>query len=589
MVERNQDYLGRFSSPFSGYSTRVTSRFGGRKSPMGIGSTNHKGVDLSAGTGVSGYPAQSIAGGVVTRAGRMGGYGNLVEVEHENGFRSRYGHLESIGVRVGDYIARGTPIGLVGNTGRSTGPHLHFEVRDPTGKAVNPQAFVDFTANVPTPPERPAPGPVASPPDSIMAAFGMEGQPPSTAALGALSALAGASPNIDPGRFGGVNAAPDPSRFGGPTSMPSPDRFGSALSAFSPDISMPDPSRFGPPSTPDPARFGGLPSLSGLSMPASPAGPMASAVGPGPSMPDPSRFGYSPNIDPARFAGPPSMPDISMPASPMGEYASVTPDQQISQGWAGNFMGVPASTTPTTSIDPSAMPSNMLAMSYAPPDLNMSVPDTFQPGPQEALAAFPEPNMPMAMPQTQPAPALPPPTPVANMPVAGIPAQAPSMPTSMPSLTAGDIYGGAFGSAYANDGSLVSRDDAGNTLVTNEYGATTATMPNGQQAAYMGNMPSIPGPARGMLGGIAGAMAGTAVAGPLGGLIGGLVGKTLASGMGGRGGFPSAPSAFSGSNDSRINSSIAASNRMSQRDRDSLSPAANRSMDRNGGRMTGLW
>src|SRR5690606_13682412 len=147
-----------------------------------------------------------IAGGIVTRAGRMGGYGNLVEIEHENGFRSRYGHLQSIGVHVGDYIARGTPIGPVGNTGRSTGPPLHFEVRDPPGKAVNPQAFVDFSMNVPTPTERPAPGPVASPPDSIMAAFGPQAAQPSTAALGALSALAGVSPNIDPSRFGGLSA-----------------------------------------------------------------------------------------------------------------------------------------------------------------------------------------------------------------------------------------------------------------------------------------------------------------------------------------------------------------------------------------------
>lgn len=589
MPER-QDYLGRFSSPFSGYSARMTSRFGGRRSPLGIGSRNHKGVDLSAGP-TTGYPAQAIAGGYVTRAGRMGGYGNLVEVEHENGFRSRYGHLESIGVRVGDYIARGTPIGLVGNTGRSTGPHLHFEVRDPTGKAVNPQAFVDFSMNVPTPTERPAPGPVESPPDSIMAAFGMEAQPPSTGALGALSALAGASP--DPSRFGGISATPDPSRFGGLPSMPDPSRFG-GMPAMAPNLSMPDPSRFGPPSMPDPARFGGPPSLSGLSMPSSPAGPMASAVGPGPSMPDPSRFGYSPSIDPARFAGPPSMPDISMPASPDGPYASVTPDQQISQGWAGNFMGVPASTTPTTSVDPSTMPSNMLAMSYAPDQaLNMSVPNTFQPGPQEALAAFPEPNMPMAMP-TQPAPALPPPTTVANMPVAGIPAAEPSMPTSMPpSLSASDIYGGAFGSAYANDGSFVSRDDAGNTLVTNEYGATTATMPNGQQAAYMGAgagmpgpssifggaMPNIPGPARGMLGGIVGGAAGTAIAGPVGGLIGGLVGRAIAGNALGKNSFPDAPGRFG----ERSGPSL------SQRDRDSISPAASRSMDRNGGRMTGLW
>lgn len=246
-------------------------------------------------------------------------------------------------------------------------------------------------------------------------------------------------------------------------------------------------------------------------------------------------------------------------------------------------MGVPASTTPTTSVDPSTVPSNMLAMSYAPPDLNMNVPNSFQPGPE--MAALPEPNMPMAMPQQ--APALPPPTVVPNMPVAGIPA-APEMPSSMPSsLSAGDIYGGALGSAYANDGSLVARDDAGNTTVTNKYGATTATMPNGQQAAYMGpggmNMPSIPGPARGMLGGMIGGMAGTAVAGPIGGLIGGLVGNVVAKNAFGGGGFGSGFPAAPSSAGERQGPSL------SQRDRDSISPAASRSMDRNGGRMTGLW
>jgi hypothetical protein len=577
MPEQNRDYLGRFSSPFSGYSTRMTSRFGRRASPWGIGSRRHPGVDLSAGPGVSGYPAQSIAGGIVTHAGRMGGYGNLVEVEHENGYRSRYGHLQSIGVRVGDYIARGTPIGLVGSTGRSTGAHLHLEVRDPTGKAVNPRAFVDFTQNVPTPTERPAPGPVESPPDNIMAAFGMDAQPPSTAALGALSALAGApSANIDPSRFGGLDATPDPSRFGGLPSMPDPSRFG-GMPAMGPTSI--DQSRFGPPSIPDPARFGGMPSMASASMPASAP----------PSMPSMERFGYTPDIDPSRFAGMPSVPSASMPASPMGEYASAVgnPEQQISQGWAGNLMGVPAASVPTSSVDPNAMPSNALAMSYAPPDINMGVPNTFQPGP-EMTAALPEPNMPMAMPEQ--APALPPPTTVANMPVAGIPAADQSMPMSMPSipsLSAGDIYGGAFGSAYANDGSLVGRDAAGNTTVTNQYGATTATTPTGQQAAYMGpggmKMPSIPGPARGLVGGLVGGAAGTAVAGPIGGLIGGLIGKAIASKAFGNGGyasgFPSAPSTAGQRQGPAL----------SQRDRDSISPAASRSMDRNGGAMTGLW
>ena len=85
--------------------------------------------------------------GLVTFAGRQSGYGNLIKIEHALGTETRYGHLSKINVKVGQKVSRGSLIGAMGNTGRSTGPHLHYEVRV-NGKAVNPMSFIKAAQNV---------------------------------------------------------------------------------------------------------------------------------------------------------------------------------------------------------------------------------------------------------------------------------------------------------------------------------------------------------------------------------------------------------------------------------------------------------
>ena len=103
-----------------------SSSYGWRHHPVLRRRKLHKGVDFRAGTGTRVYAS---APGRVIYAARMGTYGNLVKIDHGEGLETRYAHLRRIKVRKGDYIAAGTIIGLVGATGRVTGPHLHFEVR----------------------------------------------------------------------------------------------------------------------------------------------------------------------------------------------------------------------------------------------------------------------------------------------------------------------------------------------------------------------------------------------------------------------------------------------------------------------------
>nr|WP_311028893.1 M23 family metallopeptidase [Mesorhizobium sp. WR6] len=116
----------------------VTSAFGVRRDPILGVSALHPGIDFRDAIG-SNVPA--TAAGVVTRASRAGGYGNMVEIDHGGGYSTRYAHLSEIDVKVGDKVARGETIGKSGSTGRSTGPHLHYEVRH-NGKAVDPVSFL---------------------------------------------------------------------------------------------------------------------------------------------------------------------------------------------------------------------------------------------------------------------------------------------------------------------------------------------------------------------------------------------------------------------------------------------------------------
>ncbi|KQT29304.1 hypothetical protein ASG57_01335 [Bradyrhizobium sp. Leaf396] len=115
-----------------------TSGFGVRSDPFLGRPAMHTGLDFRAATG---DPVRATAFGKVISAGWSGGYGRMVEVDHGNGLSTRYGHLSEINVKVGEIVKIGQVIGLVGSTGRSTGPHLHYETRI-EGEAVDPQKFL---------------------------------------------------------------------------------------------------------------------------------------------------------------------------------------------------------------------------------------------------------------------------------------------------------------------------------------------------------------------------------------------------------------------------------------------------------------
>jgi murein DD-endopeptidase MepM/ murein hydrolase activator NlpD len=116
----------------------LSSYFGKRTDPFSGHREMHKGVDFA---GQMGSDIVSTAAGVVTWAGKRYGYGNLVEINHGNGLSTRYGHCKEILVKVGDKVAQGQTIGLMGSTGRSTGPHVHYEVLK-NGRQVNPAKYV---------------------------------------------------------------------------------------------------------------------------------------------------------------------------------------------------------------------------------------------------------------------------------------------------------------------------------------------------------------------------------------------------------------------------------------------------------------
>jgi murein DD-endopeptidase MepM/ murein hydrolase activator NlpD len=119
-------------------SFRYTSGFGNRWGRL------HAGTDMA---GPNGTPIYAPADGVVTHAGWQSGYGRLIKIRHEFGIETRYGHLSAIKVNVGDRVSRGERIGDMGNSGRSTGPHLHYEVRV-GGKPIDPMIYIKAGRNV---------------------------------------------------------------------------------------------------------------------------------------------------------------------------------------------------------------------------------------------------------------------------------------------------------------------------------------------------------------------------------------------------------------------------------------------------------
>ncbi|TPM03253.1 M23 family peptidase [Mesorhizobium sp. B2-3-11] len=130
------------ANPAPGHS--VTSPFGVRTDPLLGTAALHSGMDFRAPIGM---PAKVTAPGIVTKAGWNGGYGRMVEVDHGNGFATRYGHLSEIDVTVGEKLDAGAVIGKTGSSGRSTGPHLHYEVRH-NGEAIDPLRFLTLGRKV---------------------------------------------------------------------------------------------------------------------------------------------------------------------------------------------------------------------------------------------------------------------------------------------------------------------------------------------------------------------------------------------------------------------------------------------------------
>ncbi len=116
----------------------MSSRYGIRSDPFTGKPAWHKGIDFAAKEGAD---MVAVASGVVTWAGKRYGYGNLVEVNHGKGYVTRYGHAKDVLVKVGDTVEKGQVLGTVGSTGRSTGPHVHFEVWV-NGKPVDPIKYV---------------------------------------------------------------------------------------------------------------------------------------------------------------------------------------------------------------------------------------------------------------------------------------------------------------------------------------------------------------------------------------------------------------------------------------------------------------
>ena len=123
--------------------TEISSRFGGRANPFtGGGGELHLGIDFR---GENGDPIKATATGVVNFAGTQNGYGNIVRITHDNGYETMFAHMSSIDVQVGQTVKAGDVVGKVGSTGRSTGPHLHYEIRK-DGTPIDPEGFLSLSS-----------------------------------------------------------------------------------------------------------------------------------------------------------------------------------------------------------------------------------------------------------------------------------------------------------------------------------------------------------------------------------------------------------------------------------------------------------
>jgi murein DD-endopeptidase MepM/ murein hydrolase activator NlpD len=141
LIEYFEDKRSLYASTPATWPVRgwITSPFGARTSPFSGIPTFHEGVDIAAQTGT---PVMATADGVVVKAGFSTGYGNMVEISHGYGIRTVFGHNSRLNVKAGQRIRRGEVISYVGDTGSSTGPHLHYEVRL-NGLPVNPMKYMN--------------------------------------------------------------------------------------------------------------------------------------------------------------------------------------------------------------------------------------------------------------------------------------------------------------------------------------------------------------------------------------------------------------------------------------------------------------
>ena len=124
--------------PIKGKGSWISSQYGTRKDPFSGKLRRHKGVDIA---GPSGMPLIATAAGVVVESGKKSGYGLMIELQHGDGFVTRYAHAMALNVKVGEVVAKGQQIAVMGSTGRSTGPHTHYEVLK-NGRQVNPDYYI---------------------------------------------------------------------------------------------------------------------------------------------------------------------------------------------------------------------------------------------------------------------------------------------------------------------------------------------------------------------------------------------------------------------------------------------------------------
>lgn len=137
-LEETNNELRHIPTAWPTNSSKITSEFGVRTDPFNYSSAFHTGIDIE---GNRGAPVYAGADGIVVLAEYYGGYGNAIIIRHSNTHKTLYGHLSKIKVQVGDQVKKGEMIGLVGSTGRSTGPHLHYEVLK-NGVPIDPSPFM---------------------------------------------------------------------------------------------------------------------------------------------------------------------------------------------------------------------------------------------------------------------------------------------------------------------------------------------------------------------------------------------------------------------------------------------------------------